>query len=232
MTALLAVGAVTLGTLGDISCTAPNNAVPGTYARVESGGSVVGTTYTQDSDDDGEYTTNTYTAPGATPGPTPTPIVIPSTSPTAPGAVLWIVYYGEYTIPTTAGFSTAPTNGCFTLYTANLDETEESVNRRVIMSVPSPTPTPFIAEGIGYPTFAYPYPSMSDDILDSDVTSFTITNLTRTTGTGTFTLDTNAVGDVTTVSGTATITGSMAFYSTEDEGDSFKRHIQFKLRSR
>jgi hypothetical protein len=219
---------VVLGTLGNISCTAPDNPVPGTYSTIETNGTVANNTYTGNQGYN-SYATNAFTAPnGGSPAPTPMPVVIPSVPPNTPGAVLWIVYYGEYTIPTTAGFSTAPTNGCLTLYTANIDQSVESGSRGVLTGTPAPSPSPFIAQGLGSPMFAPPYPAKSPDILDGDITAFTINNLTRTSGTGTFTLNTNQVGEVTSVSGTATITGSVAFYVNEngDNSYSFKHRVQ------
>ncbi len=219
---------VVLGTLGNISCTAPNDAVPGTYASIQTSGSVSGTTFTSDNGGENDYATYAYTAPvGGSPAPSPTPIVIPSVPPTTPGAVLYIVYYGEYTIPATAGFTTGASNGCFTLVTANINESVESAGRHVLTGTPAPSPSPFLAAGIGYPMFAAPYPARSQ-VLSGAITTFTITNLTRTSGTGSFTMDTVPIGDVISVSGTTTITGSTAFYVDVNQGgdDAFKRRVQ------
>jgi hypothetical protein len=41
---------VTLGTLGNVSCTAPNNGVPGTYGSIDTEGTLAGGTYTQYAD--------------------------------------------------------------------------------------------------------------------------------------------------------------------------------------
>ncbi len=217
---------VVLGTLGNISCTAPDDAVPGTYAAIQTSGSVSGTTFTSDNGGENEYSTYAFTAPvGGSPAPSPTPIVIASVPPTTPGAVLYIVYYGEYTIPATAGFTTGASNGCFTLYTANISQSQASVSRGVL-TAPEPSPSPFLAAGIGLPTFAAPYPATSQ-VLSGAITTFTITNLTRTSGTGSFTMDTVPIGDVISVSGTTTITGSTAFYvDVSNEGDSFKHRVQ------
>jgi len=193
---------LSLGTQGNISCTAPNNAVPGTYVSLYTQGTVTGNTYTQSNgDEDGIYTTAAYTV-GASPAPSPTPIAIPSVPPGTPGATLWIVYYGEYTLPTTPGITTAPTNGCFVVQTASTTPGQG-------------TPTGFNVDGFGTPQFAAPYPSQSGTIVESAITAFTISNVTRTSGTGTFTINTTIAGESSTATGTSVITGSTAFYSNE-----------------
>jgi hypothetical protein len=194
---------LSLGTQGNISCTAPNNAVPGTYASIYSEGTVTGDTYTQGSGDEaGIYTTAAYTAPvGGTPAPSPTPIVIPSVPPTTAGATLWIVYYGEYTLPTTPGITTAPTNGCFVVETASTTPGQV-------------TPTSFNVQGFGSPQFAAPYPSQTA-VIESSISAFTISNVSRTSGTGSFTINTTIAGESQSATGTAVVTGSTAFYSNE-----------------
>jgi hypothetical protein len=117
--------------------------------------------------------------------------------------LLTIVYYGEYSIPSTTGLTSATTNGCFVFPTQQQG---------------SETPPTFLAVGQGLPAFAPPYPAETDAIAQGPIASFTITNLTRTSGTGTFTLDTQSLGVVGTASGTVTITGSTAFYSTDQLG--------------
>jgi hypothetical protein len=245
-----------LGTVGNIACTAPADAVPGTYAGIDTAGTVTGTTYTEDNTnvDDNDFYTNAYTPPtGGTPAPTSPPLALPSptVAPTAPGATLAIVYYGEYSIPQTAGLTTATTNGCFALATipddtvspssvhrsralgggvasslasSRLVSGAASTGRITLTGTPAPSASPYDAFGSGIPAFAYPYAVQSDGILVGNMQNFTITNLTRTTGTGSFTITTQAVGDTFNATGTVNITGSTAFYYDENSQDLFKRH--------
>ena len=173
-------------TAGVTACTAGNSSVPGNYFSIQTVGSVTGGTYLeQPGNSANAYTLLAYTA-STTPAPTPTPVAIPSTQPTG-APVLVIVYYGEYNIPLVAqsGFSANSTTGCFTMLT------DELVGG----------PAEFGAYAEGNPAFATPQPNATT-ALQGSITSFTITNLTPTSGSGMFTFDIGTVG-------TVTITGSV-----------------------
>ncbi len=212
-------------TLGNISCTAPNDAIPGYYVQVITNGVVSGSTYTATGQGFNGYQMEDYGTPGASPAPTVPPLVPVTPSPSASPNALGILYYGEYSVPafTDELDESTPidaTTGCFQL------ETVQAIG-------PSPAPSP-VGGGFGYPNFPAPYPAEvtyvgAPGAGSFSVTTFTITNLTRTTGSGTFTFPVNG-NPQTVVTGTVTITGSTSFPTTQsEESTSVRRTPQFRL---
>ena len=206
-------------TMGNISCTAADEAVPGTYVNIVTNGTVVGSTYTGDASGFNGYQMVEYGPPGPTPAPTNPPLVPATPQPSMTPGALGIIYYGEYSVPafTDAGTGT-PVNasdGCFEF------ETTQAVGGVVGEARPAPallTPTAQ-GYGVGNPAFAAPYPNETGLVSEpgsggaaaNPFTSITITNLTRTTGTGTFIFTIN--GSAATVTGTVTVTGSTTYPS-------------------
>ena len=198
--------ATVLGTLGSIACTAPTNAVPGAYADVNVRGSVSGNTFTETAGE-GQFGASGY-AHGATPGPTAAPVVIPTPGTVTVDNALYIVYYGEYAVSALSGLTSVATHGCFVLVsTEPIGSTAGQSHDRGIASA---TPTPVLSIGEGTAAFGQPYPSPNGTITTGAISAFTIVNLTRTTGSGTFTLTTLANTGSPIGSGTVTITGSTA----------------------
>ena len=197
-----------LGTVGTTSCTAADNAVPGAYADVNVRGSVSGHTFTESSGE-GQFGATAF-ADGATPGPTIAPVVIPTPGPVAANNALFIVYYGEYTVSVLTGLTSGVTDGCFVL--VSTEPLGSTVGQLRGAGSASPTPAPVLSIGEGTAAFQQPYPSPTGPTTTGVVSGFAINNLTRTTGSGTFTLATLANASSPIGSGTVTITGSTAVF--------------------
>jgi hypothetical protein len=208
-------------TQGNITCTATDEAVPGYYVNIATvGGYVVGSTY--DANGTGGfsyYQMAGYVTPGPSPVPTNPPLQPATPAPSETPGALGIIYYGEYTVPafTDVGSGTPidATDGCFTF------ETTQALGGTVGEARPaltSPTPSAY-GQGVGWPAFAAPYPFNNAVISEPgdngaatyDLSTFIITNLTRTTGTGSFSFVIN--GSSTTVTGSLTVTGSTSYPS-------------------
>jgi hypothetical protein len=186
--------------VGSLACTAPA-ANAGTFTSIDTSGVVAGNTYTEQS---GDWEVIAYSSPSpspspsptptpgstATPAPTPTPTVAPTSTSTP---VMVTEYYGEYTVPSFNGniiggglYTAAATNGCFFM----------------ILEQPN-------AFGDGEPNESG---LEAETVVDEgSITNLTITNLTPTSGSGTFSFTNSAAN---TVSGTITITGSQTFVDT------------------
>ena len=144
----------------------------------------------------GTYLVNLYTNATPTPAPTATPTAGPTAAPTTtPTPRAYFIYNGTYLAPpfTTIAATGAPsittntTNGCFFLIT-----TQDGT--------PLSSGSPDNGSGLGFPSFATS--PNSAFYATGAVTASTI-NLTTTGGTGTFTLDTGALGTVTLTSRSA-----------------------------
>jgi hypothetical protein len=224
--------------MGNISCTAADDALPGTYVNFTTNGIVTGSTYTGTGAGFNGYQMVEYGPPGPTPAPTTAPLQPATPQPSMTPGALGIIYYGEYTVPafTDAGTGTPvdATDGCFAF------ETTQALGGMVGEARPapdaSPTPTPSAdGYGVGYPAFAAPYPNETGYVSEPGTggagsygfTSITITNLTRTTGSGSFTFTIN--GSAATVTGTVTVTGSTT-YPSEPISSSFTHHPQMRTR--
>lgn len=221
-------------TMGNISCTAADEAIPGTYVNIVTNGTVVGSTYTGDGSGFNGYQMIEYGPPGATPAPTTPPLTPATPAPSATPGALGIIYYGEYTVPafTDAGTGTPidATGGCFEF------ETTQALGGTVGEARPDAAATPSAqGYGLGEPAFAAPYPNQTGYVSEPGTggagaygfNTITITNLTRTTGSGTFTFVIN--GSMTTVTGAVTITGSTT-YPSEPIEDALKHHPQMRRR--
>ncbi len=223
-------------TMGNITCTAPNNALPGYYTTVITNGTVVGSTYTATDQGFNGYQLPHYVAAQSTSAPTTPPLAPATPVPSATPGALGILYYGEYSVPAFTDESNGTptpidaTVGCFQF------ETNQPVGGTVGEAkrgapLPDTTSAPNAqGYGIGYATFSAPYPT-SDTYVGAPgagsyaLTTFTITNLTRTTGSGTFVFPIN--GSSASVTGTVTITGSTTFpASAPNEDTSVKRFPQ------
>ena len=215
----------TSGTVGTTTCTAPVAAVPGTYLSIFTEGTASGSSYTQT---DGTFTIDLYSTPSPSPTPTitptpvvtPTPVITPTPVPTpTPTPVMLTIYFGEYawngpftgTSPFGSGAYTVPSgSGCFEMLVERPVSTTSRV-RRAAAVVPNASSTPN-ATGDGAPNA--PTVSYQDTELDDGaLTSATITNLTPTSGSGTFTFTTSGP-NASNVTGTITITGSETFTGT------------------
>jgi hypothetical protein len=212
--------------MGNTACAAPSEPVPGDYTSFETSGNVVGNTYTEGASAGSNfYTATEYDAPTPaptatatatipTPTPTATPVPSPTPSPTATpgspgtaaptpvpsasstaGVVLTTEYFGTYTLPS-FGIGAAFT-GCFSLALSQPEGGSAGQDRH------RATATNDIATGGGSPNLS-PY-GTAIDTGSGSIVSFTIDNLTQTTGDGTFTFDND-------VAGTVTITGSQSYY--------------------
>jgi hypothetical protein len=197
--------------VGSTTCTAPIATVPGNYVEIFTEGSVAGHTYTQE---DGDWDVAQYAV--ATPPPSPSPIPsassppTPAPSPTAtPTPVMVTVYYGEYawagpftgTNYTGGEYTVQAGSGCFDMILEQPPGGTIGQARRMISSSPTPN-----AEGDGEPnapTVPYAYVPLDGGPL----TSLTINDLTKTSGTGSYTFETSGTY-ASQVNGTITITGS------------------------
>jgi hypothetical protein len=186
----------------------------GDYTSITIDGVVSGNTFTEPTGD-GSWTVYDYTTPTpsptptATPPPTPTPVpsISPVPSPTVTQTPVMITeYFGEYSVPTFAGMASSgpytalATTGCLD---ALIVQPVGGTLGQIHFERPAITATPnaFAGGGPNEPLggFADTY------VASGTVLSFTLTNLTPESGTGTFTLATGASSSVT---GSATITGS------------------------
>lgn len=219
-------------TLGNISCTAPNEAVPGTYVNIITNGFVTGSTYTGTGVGFSGYQMVNYTSPGPSPAPTEPPLTPATPAPSQTPGALGIIYYGEYALPaftdTASGTPIGASDGCFQFETTQ-DLGGTVGEAKPAQSTPTPAPTAY-GYGIGNPAFAAPYPAGNTCISEQGdnggcaypFNAITITNLTRTTGTGSFNFTVN--GSTTTVTGTLTITGSTTYPSEPiEDGSIFRR---------
>lgn len=198
-------------TLGNITCTAANEAVPGTYVNIITNGEVTGSTYTGTGIGFNGYQMFEYGPPGPTPAPTEPPLTPATPAPSQTPGALGILYYGEYAVPAftdaESGTPVDASDGCFQL------QTTQALGGTVGEARPAQTSAPSAqGYGIGSPAFAAPYPNETGCVSEGGggcaygFTAITIANLTRTTGSGTFNFTIN--GSATTVTGTITITGS------------------------
>jgi len=179
-------------------------------------GVATGNTYTQTADSGWEvdaFTTPTPTpTPSATPAPSPTPVpsISPVPSPTVTATpVMVTIYLGEYSVPSFAGspssgpYTAAATTGCFV---AILMQPVGGTVGQIHFQRPAISEPPNMI-GFGSPHQSGDFAST---LLDSGpIDSFTITNLTTSSGTGVFTLSNGVMG-------TATITGSETEVSSPD----------------
>ncbi|HZO95727.1 MAG TPA: hypothetical protein VFB22_18400 [Candidatus Baltobacteraceae bacterium] len=153
--------------------------------------------------------------PTATPVGTPTPTPVPTVTPTPGPPTTTTLYYGTYAWNPFSGtaligggsYSVKAGSGCFVLLLqqpAGVTARHYATPRRPAPAAPSDNAT-----GVGFPRLPTPAPAAS--ILDEGpLTSLTITNLTRTSGSGSFGFTTSAQS----VTGTITITGSQTFTGT------------------
>jgi hypothetical protein len=221
-------------TEGNIACTAANEAIPGNYVNIITNGTVVGSTYTGDDSGFNGYQIGEYTAPGATPAPTQPPLTPATPAPSQTPGALGILYYGEYAVPAftdaESGTPIGASDGCFQL------QTNQALGGTVGEARPAQAPTPSaVANGFGNPAFAYPYASDNTCVSEGGggcsygFNAITITNLTRTTGSGTFNFTIN--GSETTVTGTITVTGSTSYPSEPIEDSArFRRSAAIQRR--
>ena len=224
-------------TEGTIACTAANEAIPGYYVNIITNGTVVGSTYTGNDQGFNGYQMGGYTAPGASPAPTNPPLQPATPQPSQTPGALGIIYYGEYAVPaftdTESGTPIGASDGCFQFQTSQTLGGTVGEARPAVTSVPSAS-----GYGVGYPAFAAPLYASDNTCIseagDNGACSYpfnaiTITNLTRTTGTGTFNFTVN--GSETTVTGTITITGSTTYPSEPIEDSArFRRSAAIQRR--
>jgi hypothetical protein len=203
--------------VGNTSCTAPV-VTAGIFTSIETTGVASGSTYTDDGD--GSWEAIQYSPASATPAPTPSASPGPSATPTPSAApsptgtpVMVTEYFGEYTVTAYSGniegggnYSAAATNGCFFLLL------EQPVGGTIGQSRKRPNPAAAPnAFGDGEPN--EPGTEAETFLDEGSITSLTITNLTPTTGTGSFAFTNSADS---TATGTITITGSQTFSSVPD----------------
>ena len=126
-------------------------------------------------------------------------------------------YFGEYTVTSYSGnilgggtYTASATHGCFFMILEQPvgGTAGQSRNRRLPAAGPTPTPNAF---GDGEPN--EPGTEAETFLDEGSITSLTITNLTPTTGTGSFAFTNSADS---TATGTITITGSQTFSSVPD----------------
>lgn len=122
-------------------------------------------------------------------------------------------YFGEYTVTSYSGnidgggtYTAAATNGCFFLIT------EQPITTAAIQRHMRPYPAQ-ADNGFGDGEPNEPGTEAETFLDEGTVTSLTITNLTATTGTGSFAF-TNSADN--TATGTITITGSETYTATPD----------------
>ncbi len=124
---------------------------------------------------------------------------------------MFTIYTGEYTVPAFGGnnlnggtYTSQATTGCVFVELAQpVGGTAGQLRKRAVTEpTASPSPNAFAA---GEPNETENPPQNFSLVDEGSLTSLTITNLTATSGTGTFTFTNSAS---TTVTGTLTITGS------------------------
>jgi hypothetical protein len=176
-----------------------------TYTSFVTTGVVQGNSYTEDASGENTYNVEFYaleatpspvpTAIGATPTPVPTasPTASPSPRPT-PTPQMVTDYFGSYFVPGFTGtangssFTASATSGCFTL---ELGQRAGGTAGQVRSAAADNAH----ATGIVYTGV----PGTQLPVAGGTISHFKITMITRTTGTGTFTLSSGVGGTVTIV---------------------------------
>lgn len=202
--------------VGNIVCSAPAATVPSNSLSIVTSGNVSGHTYTMDTSSlENFYSVHQYlkATPTPSPSPTPVPTPTPTASPTAkPTPVMITIYYGEYawtkftgaTLVTSTEYTVPASSGCFTMIL-----TQPPGGGAGQLRVLRPAASSDNALGLGDPKPpATTYQEKSIDF--GNLTSATISNLTPTTGNGTFKFKTSGA-NATSVTGSITITGSETF---------------------
>ncbi len=164
------------------------------------------------------YFVEQYSAPTPTPAPTPTatPTPTPSSTPTPPPPMPQpvTIYFGEYVWPAFDGtplvgaapYTVTAGTGCFTLV-VTLPTAEDATKLRRTHVRPSQAGSDN-ASGAGDPQLPTPPPAVTP-LDQGPLSSLAISNITPTSGSGTFSFHTSTQ----TVNGTITITGSETFTS-------------------
>jgi hypothetical protein len=202
------------------TCTAADEAIPGTYTTLDTNGNVVGNTYTEDTTAINSYLVYSYATPAPTATPTPgapgTPL--PTPAPGAPTEMITI-YVGEYSVPAFVGllfptvYQASATTGCFDLV---LEQAAGGTAGQVRRRDAAGSDNSF---GVG--ELANPSSSFTSTNVDAEaLNSLTITNLTATTGTGTFALSNGT-------NGTLTITGSGTIVASQASSDARERNAAY-----
>ena len=193
--------AATYALSGNTTCTAADETIPGTYTSLDTNGNVAGSTYTADTTAINSYLVYSYASAPPTPVPTATAVPQPTPAPDPTGTPEKIsIYVGEYSVPGFVGvlfpsvYDASATTGCFMLLlqqpgsgTAGQTRHRDAAGGDNALGI----------GGIANPAYSYTKTNVDAEALNS----LTITNLTPTSGSGTFALSNGT-------SGTVTITGS------------------------
>lgn len=209
------------GGTGNTVCTAPT-VTGGTFTSIDTAGVVTGNTYADDGQ--GQWEAIAYSSPTPTPTPTVTATPVPSPTPTVtitptpvptPTPLMATIYYGEYTVSSYSGnalgggsYTAGATNGCFFMILEQPvgGTLGQSHFRRAGPATPAPN-----AFGDGEPN--EPGTEAETFLDEGTLTSLTITNLTPTSGSGSFSFTNSATN---TATGAITITGSDTFTTSPD----------------
>ncbi len=189
---------------GVTTCTAAEEAIPGTYTTLDTNGNVVGNTYTEDTTAINSYLVKSYAAAPPTPAPTPTASPQPTASPNPTGTPEKVtIYVGEYAVPAFVGilfptvYDASATTGCFMLVLQQPGSGTAGQTRRRDAAGGDNS---FGIGELANPGYSY----TTTDVDAEALTSLTITNLTATSGSGTFALSNGTNGTV-TITGSGTI---------------------------
>ena len=207
---------------GVTTCTAADETIPGTYTTLDTNGNVVGNTYTEDTAEISSYLVYSYVAASPTPVPTQAPSAQPTVTPgpNAPTDMITI-YIGEYSVPAFVGvlfptvYEAQATAGCFELVLQQpAGGTAGQARRRDAAGGDN-------AFGIGQlanPSYTYVQTNVDAEALNS----LTITNLTATTGSGTFALS-NGTNGTLTITGSGTIVANQNSTTARGPGSAYAR---------
>jgi hypothetical protein len=207
---------------GVTTCTASDETIPGTYTTLDTNGNVVGNTYTEDTSAINSYLVNSYAAAAATSAPTAaasaTPL--PTPDPNAPTEMITI-YIGEYSVPAFVGvlfptvYEASATSGCFMMVVEQAaGGTAGQMRHRDAAGSD---------DSFGIGELANPGSSYTSTNVDAEaLNSLTITNLTATTGAGTFALS-NGTNGTLTITGSGTIVANQASTTDRTRDPAYRR---------
>ncbi len=191
------------------TCTAADAAIPGTYTTLDTNGNVVGNTYTEDTSAINSYLVDSYTAAAATSAPTAAASASPLPTPGPNAATDMItIYIGEYSVPAFAGlvfpnlYEASATSGCFMMV---LQQAAGGTAGQARHRDAAGSDNTFGVGNLANSASSYVATNVDAEALNS----LTITNLTATTGAGTFALS-NGTNGTLTITGSGTIVANQA----------------------